>query len=151
MEYNLFRDVEICFQKTRSNEDIKIRMPPLCSTYVCTYTYNNICQPLWRFIFVRKSKKLDPPSAQLKGFNYTRVYFNRITIAKRDEGEKERIEKQQDNSLCVSFTEKSVKFNWGSSCNGLVTTYLKWSRGQFVSQCDTIVMSLLVLHTGIIF
>ena len=79
--------------------------------HVCTYTYNNICQPLWRFIFVRKSKKLDPPSAQLKGFNYTRVYFNRITIAKRDEGEKERIEKQQDNSLCVSFTEKSVKFN----------------------------------------
>ena len=68
--------------------------------HVCTYTYNNICQPLWRFIFVRKSKKLDP-SAQLKGFNYTRVYFNRITIAKRDvEGERERIEKQQDNSLC---------------------------------------------------
>ena len=109
MEYNLFRDVEICFQKTRSNEDIKY----VCHPYVpCTYTqYNNICQPLWRFIFVRKSKKLDPPSAQLKGFNYTRVYFNRITIAKRDEGEKERIEKQQDNSLCVSFTEKSVKFN----------------------------------------
>ena len=86
----------------------------VCHPYVprmYVHTYNNICQPLWRFIFVRKSKKLDPPSAQLKGFNYTRVYFNRITIAKRDEGEKERIEKQQDNSLCVSFTEKSVKFN----------------------------------------
>ena len=46
----------------------------------------------------------------------------------------------------VTLCGKSVKFNWGSPRNGLVTTYLKWSRGQFVTYSMCHNCHILVLH-----